>query len=51
MSYHKKLDHFFKQRAESFNLNGINIDMNSKQSYVHSKIDCDFKSLPKYGKK
>ena len=50
MSYHKKLDHFFKQRAESFNLNGINIDMNSKQSYVHSNIECEFKSLPKDAK-
>jgi len=50
MSYHKKLDHFFKQRAESFNLNGINIDMNSKQSYIHSNIVCEFKSLPKDAK-
>ena len=47
MSYHKKLDQFFKQRAESFNLKGIEVDMNSKQSYVHSNIECEFKSLPK----
>tara|TARA_B100001175_G_scaffold302374_1_gene296327 strand:- start:372 stop:1118 length:747 start_codon:yes stop_codon:yes gene_type:complete len=46
MSYQDYLEHFFKQRAASFKLKGVDVDMN-KQSFVHSYIECGFGSLPK----
>ena len=46
MSYQDYLEHFFKQRAASFKLKGVDVDLN-KQSFVHSYIECGFGSLPK----
>ena len=50
MSYQEELDKFFKQRAESFKKEGIDLNMDKKMDFTYAHIECNFESLPKDAK-
>lgn len=50
MSYKDELNKFFKQRAESFKKEGINLQMDKKMDFTYAHIECNFESLPKDAK-
>ena len=50
MSYQEELKKFFKQRAESFKKEGINLQMDKKMDFTYAHIECNFESLPKDAK-
>ena len=47
MKYQEELKKFFKQRAESFKNEGINLHMDRKIDFTYAKLNCSFESLPK----
>ncbi len=50
MSYQEELKKFFKQRAESFKNEGIDLHMDRKMDFTYAHIECTFESLPKDAK-
>lgn len=50
MTYQDELNKFFKQRAESFKNEGIDLHMDKKMDFTYAHIECTFESLPKDAK-